>query len=88
MSQTRDGVWNGDGGQTAAVIEAAFSQTRDGVRNGDGGQIAINVFATYCSPICYDLNDRKVLTQILLRIKNDLTFLTYGNEMKIVNHSK
>ena len=32
-SQTRDGVGNGDGGQTAAIIEAAISQTRDGVGN-------------------------------------------------------
>ena len=39
-SQARDGVGNGDGGQTAATIEAVFSQTRDGVGNGDGGQTA------------------------------------------------
>ena len=39
-SQTRDGVGNGDGGQTAAIREAVISQTRDGVGNGDGGQIA------------------------------------------------
>ena len=32
-SQTRDGVGNGDGGQTAALTEAAISQTRDGVGN-------------------------------------------------------
>ena len=38
ISQTRDGVGNGDGGQTAAFIEAVISQTRDGVGNGDGGQ--------------------------------------------------
>ena len=31
ISQTRDGVWNGDGGQTAAFIEAVNSQTRDGI---------------------------------------------------------
>ena len=37
MSQTRDGVGNGDGGQPAAIREAGFSQTRDGVGNGDGG---------------------------------------------------
>ena len=37
-SQTRDGVGNGDGGQTAAIPEAFISQTRDGVGNGDGGQ--------------------------------------------------
>ena len=30
-SQTRDGVWNGDGGQTAAICEARPSQTRDGI---------------------------------------------------------
>ena len=40
ISQTRDGVGNGDGGQTAAFIEAVISQTRDGVGNGDGGQTA------------------------------------------------
>lgn len=39
-SQTRDGVGNGDGGQTAATKEAPISQTRDGVANGDGGQTA------------------------------------------------
>ena len=39
-SQTRDGVGNGDGGQTAATIEAGMSQTRDGVGNGDGSQTA------------------------------------------------
>ena len=38
--QTRDGVGNGDGGQTDATIEAVISQTRDGVGNGDGGQTA------------------------------------------------
>ena len=38
--QTRDGVGNGEGGQTAAIREATFSQTRDGVANGDGGQTA------------------------------------------------
>ena len=36
-SHTRDGVGNGDGGQTAATPEAVFSHTRDGVGNGDGG---------------------------------------------------
>ena len=40
ISQTLDGVGNGDGGQTAALKEAAFSQTLDGVGNGDGGQTA------------------------------------------------
>ena len=40
VSQTRDGVGNGDGGQTAAFREATTSQTRDGVGNGDGGQTA------------------------------------------------
>ena len=38
ISQTRDGVGNRDGGQTAATREAGISQTRDGVGNGDGGQ--------------------------------------------------
>ena len=38
MSQARDGVGNGDGGQTTAIIEAKNSQARDGVGNGDGGQ--------------------------------------------------
>ena len=33
IPQTRDGVGNGDGGQTAAILKAAISQTRDGVRN-------------------------------------------------------
>ena len=33
ISQTRDGVGNGDGGQTAATREAVISQTRDGVWN-------------------------------------------------------
>ena len=40
MSQTRDGVRNGDGVQTAAILEAEISQARDGVGNGDGGQTA------------------------------------------------
>ena len=30
-SQTRDGVGNGDGGQTATITEAVISQTRDGI---------------------------------------------------------
>ena len=30
-SQTRDRVGNGDGGQTAAILEAAICQTRDGI---------------------------------------------------------
>ena len=45
ISQTRDGVGNGDGGQTAATTEAAISQTRDGVGNGDGGQTAASIEA-------------------------------------------
>ena len=45
ISQTRDGVGNGDGGQTAATREAPFSQTRDGVGNGDGGQTAATLEA-------------------------------------------
>ena len=40
FSQTRDGVGNGDGGQTPATREALIFQTRDGVGNGDGGQTA------------------------------------------------
>ena len=40
ISQIRDGVGNGDGGQTAATLKAETSQTRDGVGNGDGGQTA------------------------------------------------
>ena len=40
ISQTRDGVGNGDGGQTAAFKEAVTSQARDGVGNFDGGQTA------------------------------------------------
>ena len=40
FSQTRDGVGNGDGGQTFAILEAGNSQPLDGVGNGDGGQIA------------------------------------------------
>ena len=31
MPQTRDGVGNGDGGQTAATSEAVISQSRDGI---------------------------------------------------------
>ena len=46
LSQTRDGVGNGDGGQTAATHEAVISQTRDGVGNGDGGQTAAILEAT------------------------------------------
>ena len=38
ISQTRDGIGNGDGGQTFAATEAPISQTRDGLRNSDGGQ--------------------------------------------------
>ena len=40
MLKNRDGVGNGDGGQTAATIEAGFSQSRDGAGNGDRGQTA------------------------------------------------
>ena len=40
FSQTRDGVGNGDGDQTAATSEAVISQALDGVGNGDGGQTA------------------------------------------------
>ena len=45
MSQTHDGVAKGDGGQTAATIEAGTSQTRDGVAKGDGGQTAATIEA-------------------------------------------
>ena len=38
---------NGDGGQTAATIEAALSQTRDGVGNGDGGQTVAIIEAVF-----------------------------------------
>ena len=63
ISQTRDGVGNGDGGQTAATLEAVISQTRDGVANGDGGQTAaIKVYITnYLSALSL-LNGRKVKT--------------------------
>ena len=47
FSQTRDGVGNGDGGQTAAIREAPITQTRDGVGNGDGGQTAAIREATF-----------------------------------------
>ena len=47
LSHTRDGVGNGDGGQTAAISEAAIFQTRDGVGNGDGGQTAAIREATF-----------------------------------------
>ena len=54
ISQSRDGVGNGDGGQTAAIIEAAIAQTRDGVGNGDGGQTAATrVFTTDYYSIFY-----------------------------------
>ena len=33
IAQARDGVRNGDGGQTTASIEAVISQARDGVGN-------------------------------------------------------
>ena len=46
-SQTRDGVGNGDGGQTAAITEAVFSQTRDRVGNGDGAQTAASTEAFF-----------------------------------------
>ena len=38
ISQTSDGVGNGDGVQTFATSEAVISQTSDGVGNGDGVQ--------------------------------------------------
>ena len=43
ISQTRDGVGNGDGGQTAAITEAPNSQTHDGVGNGDRFIISVDV---------------------------------------------
>ena len=46
ISQTRDGIGNGDGGQTAATREAVSSQTRDGRGNGDGGQTCASLEAT------------------------------------------
>ena len=45
ISQARDGVGNGDGGQTAATSETVFSQSLDGVGNGDGGQTAATIEA-------------------------------------------
>ena len=42
ISQTRDGVGNGDGGQTAATIEEVFSHTR-------------NYVALFCSFVIYYL---------------------------------
>ena len=47
ISQTRDGVGNGDGGQTAATTEAVISQTRNGIANGDGGQTAATIEAPF-----------------------------------------
>ena len=38
FSQTRDGVGNADGGQTAAILETMASQTRYGIGNADGIQ--------------------------------------------------
>ena len=48
-SQTRDGVGNGDGGQTAATHEALNSQTRDGIcdaskRHSFGNHYIASVF--------------------------------------------
>ena len=45
MLKNRDGVGNGDGGQTAAICEAGIPHTRDGVGNGDGGQTAATIEA-------------------------------------------
>ena len=54
ISQARDGVGNGDGGQTAAIPEAAISQTRDGAGKGDRDQTAATiVFVSNGLPIIY-----------------------------------
>ena len=45
-SQTRDGVGNGDGGQTAATIEAETSQTRDGICDAIIGHCFRNHYVT------------------------------------------
>ena len=54
ISQARDGVGNGDGGQTAAIPEVAISQTRDGAGKGDRDQTAATiVFVSNGLPIIY-----------------------------------
>ena len=47
ISQTYDGVGKGDGGQTAATLEAGTSQPRDEVGNGNGGQTAAIIEAPF-----------------------------------------
>ena len=47
MLKNRDGVGNGDGGQTTATKEAALFQSRDGVGNGEGGQTAATIEAVF-----------------------------------------
>ena len=46
FSQTRDGVGNGDGGQTAAICEARPSQTRDGICDATTGHCFRNHYVT------------------------------------------
>ena len=48
--QTRDGLGNGDRGQTAAICEAIYSQICDGIGNGDRGQTAATFEATISQP--------------------------------------
>ena len=50
ISQTRDGVGNGDGSQTTATPEAVMSQTLDGVAKDDGGQTAAISEALFSQP--------------------------------------
>ena len=50
FSQTVDGVWNGDAGQSLATIEASISQTCDGVWNR-------GVFTATQHRICGSLDD-------------------------------
>ena len=50
ISQARDGVGNGDGGQTAAFRETTISQTRDGVGN-------LAILASYHSFIGRGMNN-------------------------------
>jgi hypothetical protein len=53
-----------------AISESLLSYALYTIADSNRGQIrATFEFANYCFPICYDLNDRKVLTQILSRAK-------------------
>ena len=81
-----DACYSGRNGEVAAfagriiqegalllIIQYALFRAECGVAfcNIYGGhRAASRVFATCCFPICYDLNDRKVLTQILSRARN------------------